>query len=92
MFHMRRATGITLVLMGGGLAAGLATCGGAGAECRDARRHNLPDADRLCSESSRGGSSGAGGSGRSGSTGTYPSGSDRGGFGHASTTHASFGG
>lgn len=88
MFRMRRATGITLVLMGGGLAAGLATCAGSGAACRDARKHNLPDADRLCSEGSRGG----GGSGRASPSGTYHSGSDRGGFGHASATHASSGG
>ena len=88
MFRMRRATGITLVLMGGGLAVGLATCGGSSsAECQEARKYNLPDADRLCS---RGGSSG--GSGRSGRSGTYHSGSDRGGFGHTAGTHASFGG
>ncbi len=90
MFRMRRATGITLVLMGGGLAAGLATCAGSDAECREARRYNLPDADRLCSSGgSRGGSSG---SGRSSPSRADPSGSDRGGFGHTSTTHASFGG
>lgn len=92
MFRMRRATGITLVLMGGGLAVGAATCGGPDVECREARRYNLPDADRLCSEGSRGGSGGSGGSSRSGRTGATHFGSDRGGFGHASTTHASFGG
>ncbi len=54
MLRMRRATGITLVLMGGGLAGGLTYCS-ATAECREARAHNLPDADRLCSWGSSGG-------------------------------------
>ena len=87
---MRRATGITLVLMGGGVAAGLATCAGADAECREARKYGLPEAARLCSNGS-----GSGGSGRSGvfgpsSAGFY--GSDRGGFGSTATAHASAGG
>ena len=87
MFRMRRASGITLVLMGGGVAAGLATCAGADAECREARKYGLPEAARLCSSGS-----GSGGSGRSGlsSAGFY--GSDRGGFGSTATAHASAGG
>lgn len=89
---MRRATGITLVLMGGGLAVGLATCGGGGrasaAECQEARKQNRPDAERICS--SGGGRVGSGGSGGYG--GQHGSHSDRGGFGHTGAAHASFGG
>ena len=91
MFRMRRATGIKLVLLGGGLAVGLATCSGSrSAECREAKKYNLPDADRLCSDGSRGG--GSGGSSRAAPSSTYVEGSDRGGFGHTATRHASAGG
>ncbi len=62
------------MLMGGGLAVGLATCRGpASAECQEAYRQNRPDADRICSSRPRSGS------GNSGTASKY--GSERGGFG-----------
>ncbi len=90
MFRMRHATGITLVLMGGGLAAGLASWS-ITAECREARANRSPDAERLCE---RGPSSV-----RPGWSGPWDTpfnsadhhGSDRGGFGHTAR-YASAGG
>ena len=92
MFRMRRATGITLVLMGGGLAVGLAGHNDKAAECREARARNLPEAERLCASSSGGGSYRSG-SRNAGSWSDGHHGSDRGGFGRtAAAHHASFGG
>ncbi len=90
MFRMRHATGITLVLMGGGLAGGLAYWSMT-AECREARANKSPDAERLCE---RGPSSVR--PGRSGPWDTAFNsadhhGSDRGGFGHTAR-YASAGG
>jgi len=89
---MRRATGITLVLLGGGLAAGLSTCG-PDAECREARTAGRPEAEQLC-RSSSGGSHSSSSSSRSrwswsGGDSSHSS-SSRGGFG--GTAHASTGG
>jgi hypothetical protein len=75
---MRRATGISLVLLGGGLAFGLSTCGTSSEECREARAQGRPDAEQAC----RGGSgSGHGGSSSSSRSGSVTPVSERGGFG-----------
>jgi hypothetical protein len=86
---MRRATGITLVLLGGGLALGLSTCGPS-RECREARAAGRPDAEQFCrsSGSSRGISSIWHGSSNSAATTTS---SARGGFG-GTASHISGGG
>jgi hypothetical protein len=87
---MRRATGIGLVLLGGGLAFGLNQCDGTSEQCREARAQGLPNAEELC-RSGRGGGGSSSSSfsswhGRSGSTATA---SARGGFGASA---GSFGG
>ena len=54
---MRRATGIGLVLLGGGLILGLPGCERDTAACREARTQDRPDAEQVCARSgSRGGS------------------------------------
>jgi hypothetical protein len=85
---MRRATGITLVLLGGGLAVGLSTCGPS-RECQQARAAGLPEAEQLCRSSggSRSSSSSHGGSGVESAAAS----SARGGFG-STASHASGGG
>ncbi|MDB5372548.1 MAG: hypothetical protein JWP04_1190 [Belnapia sp.] len=79
---MRRATGISLVLLGGGLAFGLSTCDATSEECRAARAAGRPDAEQLCRNTRSGGShSGSGGSRGNASGGDSLPASSRGGFG-----------
>jgi hypothetical protein len=84
---MRRATGIGLVLLGGGLAFGLSTCDGGSEECREARAQGRPDAEQLCRSSSSGGH----GSSSSSSSASHASASTRSGFG-SFASHMSGGG
>jgi hypothetical protein len=85
---MRRATGIVLVLLGGGLAVGLSTCGSS-RECQQARAAGRPDADQLCRSS--GGSRSSASSTHGGSGDSAAASSARGGFG-STASHASGGG
>lgn len=75
---MRRATGISLVLLGGGLAFGLSNCDATSDECREARAQGRADAEQLCRTRSGSGHSGNSSSSRSGSATQV---SERGGFG-----------
>jgi hypothetical protein len=85
---MRRATGIGLVLLGGGIALGLSQCDTTSERCREARAQGLPDAEELCRSSRSGGGSSSSSWHGSGSASTA---SARGGFG-SSASHFSGGG
>jgi hypothetical protein len=90
---MRRATGIVLVLLGGGLAVGLSTCGPS-RECQQARAAGRPDAEQLCRSSGSSGRSSASsshGGSYGGSGDSAAASSARGGFG-STAGHASGGG
>jgi uncharacterized membrane protein YgcG len=77
---MRRATGIGLVLLGGGVAFGLTQCDTTSEPCREARAQGLPNAEEVCRSSSRSGGSSSSSSWR-GSSGSATTASARGGFG-----------
>jgi hypothetical protein len=75
---MRRATVITLVLMGGGAALIAAR---PSAECRDARARHDPNANAICHTSGSSGGHASGGASSSGRSGTESASIERGGFG-----------
>lgn len=96
---MRRATGITLVLLGSTVAVGLYACPTRRDECEQARAQVRPDAEEVCSRSSArsGGGYGtntsfSGGGGGSDGSATGTSGSVRGGFGSTGAGFSSSGG
>lgn len=85
---MRRATGIGLVLLGGGIAFGFSQCDSTSEQCREARAQGLPNAEELCRSARSGSHSSSSSSHGSSSTTTA---SARGGFG-GSASHFSGGG
>lgn len=87
---MRRATGIGLVLLGGGLAFGLSTLDRSSAECRQARAERWPDVEQICARSSSSGRSSGSHSG--GSASASSASSQRGGFGATAARFFSGGG
>ena len=89
---MRRATGIGLVLLGGGIAFGFTRCDTTSEQCREARVQGLPNAEEICRSSSRsGGSSSSSSSSWRGGGSSTATASARSGFG-SSASHFSGGG
>ena len=88
---MRRATGIGLVLLGGGIAFGFSQCDNTSEQCREARAQGLPNAEELCRSSRGGGYSSSSTSSSSHGSSSTTTASARGGFG-GSASHFSGGG